>query len=119
MNKKLVARRAVFAGGCSLGAVESMCSDWQSSLEWSTDSSGGRKSPSSLSSGTFTSRPLLQWPPSFNMTPGSSGGGWFARFDGTRYGYVNGVNSTTSGRTMESPYFGEAARKLWSFVKGN
>jgi hypothetical protein len=53
------------------------------------------------------------------MTPGSSGGGWFARFDGTRYGYVNGVNSTTSGRTMESPYFGEAARKLWSFVKGN
>jgi hypothetical protein len=54
-----------------------------------------------------------------NMTPGSSGGGWFARFDGTRYGYVNGVNSTGSGRTMDSPYFGEAARKLWDFVKGS
>jgi hypothetical protein len=32
---------------------------------------------------------------------------------------VNGVNNTTGGRTMESPYFGTAARQLWDFVKGN
>lgn len=54
-----------------------------------------------------------------NMTPGSSGGGWFARFDGIHWGYVNGVNSTTGGRTMDSPYFGSAAHQLWNYVKGS
>ena len=53
-----------------------------------------------------------------NMTGGSSGGGWIARFDGSHYGYVNGVNSYGDDETMDSPYFGDAAKNLWNYVQG-
>ena len=53
-----------------------------------------------------------------NMTGGASGGAWLAEFDGSHYGYVDGVNSLGDDRTMDSPYFGDAAKNLWNYVKG-
>ena len=54
-----------------------------------------------------------------NMTGGSSGGGWIAEFDGSHYGYLDGVNSMGDDTTMDSPYFGDGAKNLWSYVKAN
>lgn len=54
-----------------------------------------------------------------DMTPGSSGGGWLAYFDGNR-GYLNGNNSHKTGNpnVMYSPYYDDTAASLYSDTGG-
>ncbi|GGO87125.1 trypsin-like serine peptidase [Wenjunlia tyrosinilytica] len=57
--------------------------------------------------------------PNCNLNGGSSGGPWFRKFSTTSMlGYANGVQSTLDYDKVgnESPYFGEAVRKLYNQV---
>jgi V8-like Glu-specific endopeptidase len=51
-----------------------------------------------------------------DMTGGSSGGGWHINFNGTPYGYVNGVNSSGPSDEMWGPYQGDAAKDLYNLM---
>lgn len=53
-----------------------------------------------------------------DLTDGSSGGPWIINFSGSpgNTNYINGNNSYRVGEEMYSPYFGEAAKELLTYL---
>jgi hypothetical protein len=51
------------------------------------------------------------------MTPGCSGGGWFARWDPDRgAGYLVGMSSTTTGTELSANALGQSAYDLYEYA---